>query len=159
MRPGLLLATVFTIGALPVFVRSSPAANGPTIRTEVTLVKTGVSVYDRNTRAPIHDLGAGDFQVHDEGEPREIVYFGKESGPLDLVLLLDVSGTMRESLPEVSELARSALRALEDGDRTAVLAFGKSTTVTQGLTADREAAASGIRGAFQARVGLDTDIN
>ena len=135
------------------------AADGPDFRATLTLVKADASVYDRQTHAPILDLQASDFRVVDEDQPRDIVWFGNDGGPLDLVLLLDVSGSVLEALPKIADAANDALSVLQPEDRAAVMAFSKRTVLTQPLTGGSEAVADGIRAATQVRIGLDTDIN
>jgi hypothetical protein len=135
------------------------AADLPTYSATIKLVRTDAYVYDRQTRAPIVDLQASDFTVFDEDQPRPIVYFADDTGPLDLLLLLDVSGSMRELLPQVAERAASALSVLQKDDRAGVMAFTKTTALLQPLTADSNAVTHGIRAALSVRIGLDTDIN
>ena len=136
-----------------------PASDITRFQTTFSLVKADVDAYDRRTDAPIPDLQASDFVVRDENEPREIAYFGNESGPLDLLFLLDVSGSVREMLPHIATSARDALSVLSQGDRAAVMAFSRTTVITQSFSGDFAAVADGIRGALNARIGLDTDIN
>jgi hypothetical protein len=135
-----------------------PAADLPTYSATIKLVRTDAYVYDRQTRAPIVVLQASDFTVSDEDQSRPIVYFADDTGPLDL-LLLDVSGSMRELLPQVAERAATALSVLQKDDRAGVMAFTKTTVLLQPLTADSDAVTHGIRAALSARIGLDTDIN
>ncbi|HJT88804.1 MAG TPA: VWA domain-containing protein [Bryobacteraceae bacterium] len=135
------------------------AAESPVFRGDVTLVKVEAQVYDRSTRALIRNLQAADFQISDGGQPREIAYFAHDTGPLDLLLLLDVSGTMQEVLPNLAAQAREALGHLGTKDRVAIMAFGKYHTLTQPFTGDFDAAAQGLRHIFDVQVGLDTDIN
>lgn len=149
----LIAAAAFGLAAM------APAADRPVFRSTVSLVKADVDVSHRHSHAPIADLQASDFEVFDEDEPRQIVYFGRESGPLDLLLLLDVSGSVRDILPEMANGAADALSALEPGDRAAVMAFSKTTALTQPLTADFRAVAQGIRTAMAIQIGTDTDIN
>src|SRR5262249_29631410 len=59
----------------------------PIFRAGVTLVRVDVEVTGRDQKN-IGDLTQQDFRVFDENEQREIAYFGKESEPLDLLLLL-----------------------------------------------------------------------
>ena len=66
---------------------------------------------------------------------------------------------MRELLPQVADRATAALSVLQPDDRAAVMAFTKTTALTQPLTADFGAVAQGIRAAMSLRIGLDTDIN
>lgn len=138
---------------------SALAADAPTFRATVTLVKADAYVYDRATRAPILGLQAPDFAVYDQEQQREIAYFAGESGPVDLVLLLDVSGSVREILPKLAQSATEALSFLQTGDRAAVMAFSKSTVLTAPLSAQADDVARGIRDAASLRIGLDTDIN
>jgi VWFA-related protein len=145
--------TVFALSALAL------AADAPTFHTTISLVKADAYVYDRQTHEPILNLQASDFQVLDEDRSREITYFGNDSGPLDLVLLLDVSGSVRETLPQLADAATTALSTLEEGDRSGVMAFTKTTVLTQPLTNHSEEVARGIRDATRLRIGLDTDIN
>lgn len=136
-----------------------PASDSPTFHTSVALVKADVEVYDRQTRSPILDLNASDFTVRDEDQPRDIVYFGYDSGPVDILLLLDVSGSVQEILPKIASCATDALSTLGEENRAAVMAFTKTSALTQPLTHDFRAVAEGIRATLSLRIGLDTDIN
>ncbi len=155
----LIRAALVFAAALLAPAAGAGAADGPVFRSTVSLVKADVDVYHRRTHAPILDLQASDFEVLDENEPREIIYFGKDSGPLDLVLLLDVSGSVREILPEIAVGAAHALAALQTGDRAAVMAFTKTTALTQPLSGDFGGVVQGIRSAMSIHIGSDTDIN
>jgi von Willebrand factor type A domain len=141
------------------FAAGALAADMPHFRSTVSLVKADVEVCHRHSGAPILDLKASDFTVFDEDEPREIAYFGTGSGPLDLLFLLDVSGSVREILPDIADCAADGLLALQPGDRAAVIAFSKTTALTEPLSGDLAAVADGIRAAMSVRIGLDTDIN
>lgn len=99
------------------------APDAPTFRATVTLVKADVEVYDRRTHAPIPGLTRSDFQVADEDQPCDIAYFGDASGPVDLLFLLDVSGSVGDILPRIANYAAAALSVLQPGDRSAVMAF------------------------------------
>lgn len=146
-------AVLFAFSALAI------TADVPTFHTTISLVKADAYVYDRQTRAPILDLQASDFKILDEDQPRELVYFGDESGPVDLLLLLDISGSVQDILPQVADSAVVALSALQEGDRCGVMAFTKTTAMTQPLTGDWKLVARGIRGAMALQIGNDTDIN
>jgi hypothetical protein len=135
------------------------AADRPTFQAKASLVKADVYAYDRKSGAAIPDLTADDFRVFDGDEPREIVHFGTEAAPLDLVFLLDVSGSVRDVLSRVAESAVDALSVLDEQDRAAVMAFSKKTVLTQSLTSDHQAVAQGVRAATSIQIGLDTDIN
>lgn len=131
----------------------------PTFRAGVSLVKVDAQVSDRNGRA-IAGLTSEDFQIFDEGERQKIVYFGQESEPLDLLLLLDVSGSMSRFLEQMAGAARTALTQLRTGDRVGVMLFARNAEVREPLTVDLHAVESEIREAVHARsLGSGTAIN
>lgn len=131
----------------------------PVFRAGVSLVKVDVQVTDGRGRT-IPDLTVADFEVFDEGEPRKISYFGREAEPLDVVLLLDVSGSMHRSLRELGDAAQAALGALHEGDRVAVMLFAREAAVQERFTPDFQAVQSGIRQAVGSRgLGSGTAIN
>jgi hypothetical protein len=152
MSPG-IPAALFALSALAL------GADDPAFRTSVSLVKADAYVYDRQTHAPILDLQRSDFTAYDEDQQRDITYFGNESGTVDILFLLDVSGSVRETLPGIAAATTDALRVLQPADRAAVMAFSKRTVLTQSLTAEVEGVANGIRAATTIRIGLDTDLN
>lgn len=135
------------------------AAESPDFHSDVRLVKVETYVYDKVTKAPISGLKQSDFAIFDGDEQRPIAWFSSDSGPLDLMLLLDVSGSMRQALPRVAVQADIALKTLRDRDRAGVIAFGAHCEITQDLTGDFDAVTKGILRTFLARVGGDTDIS
>lgn len=82
----------------------------------------------------ITGLDAADFQVYDEGELREIVRFGRENDPLALVILLDVSGSMRKYARQMATTARTALGHLKQGDEVSLMVFTKSVETISDFT-------------------------
>lgn len=90
-------------------------------RSDVSLVRVDaqVTLGDRL----VTDLRKDDFTVLDNGKPQPVLYFSNEEDPLDLVLVLDTSGSMRSSMEQVARSASSALQHLRPGDRVAVTRF------------------------------------
>jgi Ca-activated chloride channel family protein len=125
----------------------------------VALVKVDAEVTDRAGRV-ISGLTAADFEVTDDGSPQKIAWFGHDAEPLDLVLLLDVSGSMHRWLAELAGTAHGALGGLHAGDRVAVMLFAREAAVRQDLTANLSEVQSEIRDAVQDRsFGSGTAIN
>ncbi len=85
---------------------------------------------------PVTGLSAGDFEVLDNGAPAEVIGFANEDLPLDLVLLLDVSGSMKPTAEALAATSGTALETLRAEDRVALLTFSKATRVRAGLTSD-----------------------
>ncbi len=108
----------------------------------------------------IPDLTQRDFEILDDGEPQSILYFDHESEPLDLLLLLDVSGSMHRSLMELAGTARAALRPLGRMDRVAVMLFARESAVRQLFTGDFRLVEPEIANAVKAQdLGSGTAIN
>jgi len=97
-------------------------------RSDVSLVRVDAQVLDRDNRA-ITGLHAEDFILTEEGRPQPIRNFGLENMPVDVVLLLDVSRSMRPHVERIASAAHEALRVLGSGDRVAIMVFDRSSRV------------------------------
>jgi len=106
----------------------------PTFRADVSVVRVDAQVVEKER--VVEGLESGDFLVYDEGLPQKIEYFGRESEPLDLLLLLDVSGSMRRHVEELSRVAQGALRQLRMDDRVAVMVFSREAVLREEFTGD-----------------------
>jgi VWFA-related protein len=62
------------------------------------------------------------FRLFDDKDVRPILGFDTNA-PLELVLAIDVSGSMQEALPDVQEAARAFLKGLGPNDKVTVVAF------------------------------------
>src|SRR2546421_13054738 len=80
---------------------AAPAEDDAVFRTDVSLVRVDVQVLDRDNRA-ITDLRAQDFVLREEGQAQQIRNFARENMPVDVLLLFDVSASMR---PHVERIA------------------------------------------------------
>lgn len=110
--------------------------------------------------ALITDLTAQDFIIREDDRPQPIVYFGREKEPLSLLLLLDVSGSMRKYVEQVASVARQSLRYLRPKDRVALMVFARDSHVRTEFTDDMAAVAAEIRqAAGDESVGTATNIN
>lgn len=130
------------------------------------LFRTGVSdvrvvVQVLNDGQVLKGLTQADFVVSDQGVPQPIVYFGQEREPMDLLLLLDISGSMRKHIEQMSETAREALRFLSPGDRIGIMTFGVRTNVHFDLFDNHAEVARHLRTAVEDQeiVGYGTAIN
>ena len=131
----------------------------PTFRSDVALVKVDAQVVDRDGRN-ITGLTQQDFVVSDDGAPRKISYFARESEPLDLLLLLDVSGSMHRSLDQLATSARGALSQLHAEDRAAVMLFSREARIREPFTADFSKVATQMHEAVRDEsLGSGTAIN
>lgn len=128
-------------------------------RTGVSDVRVVVQVVENGK--VLKGLTKSDFVVTDRGEPQPVIYFGKEQEPLDLVLLLDISGSMRKHIEQMSETAAQALRHLSPGDRVAIMTFGVRTNLHFDFFDNHAEVARRLRTAAEDQeiVGYGTEIN
>ena len=94
-------------------------------RSTVTQVRVDAQVVSNGR--PVTGLTKDDFVIYDEGAPQPLVYFGHEEEPITVLLLLDVSGSMKRYLEQMGKTARQALGQLKGQDRAGVMVFSKGT--------------------------------
>jgi VWFA-related protein len=125
------------------------AQDQPTFRSDVALVHADVEVRDEH--GPVDGLTKENFRIADNGRLRNLVYFAHEEQPLDLILLFDVSSSMRPVVARVAEAAHKALGELREGDRIAVMAFDSKTVLVADFSGDFEAVETSIGEVLQSR--------
>lgn len=114
-------------------------ADDPAVfRSDVALVRVEAQVVDRNNHA-IPGLGPADFVLRESGQVQRIESVDSENVPIDLLLLLDVSASMRPHIQRISAAAHDALRQMRPTDRIAIMVFDRSTRVRMGFGASQEA--------------------
>ena len=121
-------------------------APNPTYRVDVDLTLIDVQVVDTATGQPIRNLRRSDFVVVADGQPRDIAVFEPENTPLDLAVVLDLSGiqpTLRVAgrvIGRPDPVWVGLIRMLDDlslQDRMAVVSFSSQPHLVSGLTSDR----------------------
>jgi len=121
-------------------------------------VRLDVQVLDGNQ--PIEGLSQSDFLVDDQDQPQKVAYFAHDSEPLNLLLLLDISGSMQRYIQQISQTARDAMKFLRPGDSVAIMVFGKTTAVHQDFADNLAESARQISKAVEDHdVGAGTMIN
>lgn len=98
-----------------------------TFRVESNLVVVPVSVTD-GTGQPVQGLVAKDFQLWEEGKLQEITQIGDpEQVPLDIAVLLDVSGSVDARFAfEQQAASRFLKQVLKTGDRATIFAIDQT---------------------------------
>ncbi len=100
------------------------------------LMRLNASVTDRQGRA-ISNLKASDFTVIENGEERKIMNVEPTSAPFNIVLLLDVSGSVEERMDFIRKAARNFLNTVGPQDRIAIVSFRDDIQVISDFTTDR----------------------
>jgi VWFA-related protein len=126
------------------------------IRVNTDLVVLDAQVIDRKTRKVFGPLRKEDFLILEENVNQEIAYFGQDQLPLSIVLLLDISGSVRPVIETIGEGANNALRHLKPEDEVAVIAFADYPKLIQSFTRNRTLTAARITDASQTDLGKGT---
>ncbi len=108
-------------------------AQQPTFRAGVDVVKVDVSI----ARGVEHVSGltAENFEVFDNGVKQKITNVATAQVPLEVYLVLDMSGSVEgEPLAQLKRAANALVDGLVPADRVALLTFTTTVTVRQELT-------------------------
>ncbi|MCI0485197.1 MAG: VWA domain-containing protein [Blastocatellia bacterium] len=111
--------------------------DGDAIVLNASLVNLNVSVTDRSGVA-LQKLKKEDFEVSENNQQQAIEYFAPSSAPFNLVLILDLSGSIQDKLKIVKSAALRFIDEIGPQDRVAVLAFTHDIHVISQLTSNRD---------------------
>jgi VWFA-related protein len=125
------------------------AAQEPIFRADSRLVLMDVQVLERDGGKAIGTLAREDFEIQDEGHAQDIRIFEFGSTQVDLVLLVDVSGSMIEASRAMVQTLRWALLELGPEDRMALTAFSSHVNVVFPLSHPAAATVEAAQGAVQ----------
>ena len=89
---------------------------------DVDVVQISAVVTDDDGRF-VRGLKQSDFRVEEDGKPQKLTHFAAENIPLELVAAIDVSGSMREAMPDVKAAAKQFLGGLQPKDQVTLLGF------------------------------------
>ncbi|MBI4892480.1 MAG: VWA domain-containing protein [Acidobacteria bacterium] len=112
-------------------------AQTPTFQTGVSQVRVDVEVYDRG--GPVSNLALQHFKVKDNGHEQKVVHVTQNEEPLDVILVFDISGSMKKTVENVAATARKSLGQLRQGDRVSVMTFASRPRLLCGFTEDLQA--------------------
>jgi VWFA-related protein len=127
----------------PVASAPQPPPKPFTLEVNVEVVSVTAVVFDKAGRF-VRGLGPKDVQLLEDGVPQEVSYFREASSqgdpservPLSVVLVLDTSGSMNESLHFLQEAVLSFVYKLEDVDTAMVVSFNESVKGSAEFTGD-----------------------
>jgi len=143
-----VLAAVLTLGSIPAMTQGvqepAPQVQRPTFRSASSLVALNVTVQDRAAKY-VSGLQSNDFAVFEDGVKQDVQFFESARVPLDLIVLLDTSASMRDKLDTVHAAASGFLKTLRPDDRGAVVSFSTTVTVAQALTQDQALLQSALK--------------
>jgi len=95
-----------------------------------------VRVTDLNNRA-IADLSKNDFEVTESGTEREILSVEPTTAPFNLVLLLDISGSVENYVDFIRKAARNFVGTVGKNDKIAIIIFNEDVKTISTFTTDK----------------------
>ncbi|MGC4052127.1 MAG: VWA domain-containing protein [Paludibaculum sp.] len=116
----------------------------PTFRVTARLVEVYATVFDRQDRR-IGGLREQEFNILDGGNPQRIEKFEASTEGLALTIVMDTTGSMRDSLPVVKNAISLLIDQLREEDQVAVYGFAGSLDRLQEFTRDKRAAKLAVR--------------
>lgn len=118
----------------PSFAEKVLAADVP----QASIKRAAVRVTDLQNRT-ISGLKAEDFTITENNEPREIIAIQPATAPVNLVLLLDVSGSVDNYVNFIRKAARSFVETVGKNDRLSIVIFNDDVKVLSKFTTDKAA--------------------
>jgi VWFA-related protein len=101
------------------------------------LMRFNASVTDRNGRA-IGGMRESDFTVWENGIERRVTSVAPANEPFNLVLLLDVSGSVQERMDFIRKAARDFLRTTSPQDKISIISFRDDIQMISDFSTDRQ---------------------
>ncbi len=74
------------------------------------------------------------FRVFENNARQEIAHFSAVDAPVDMMLMVDTSGSMREQLSLIRQAAEEFVQRMRSQDRVGVIAFGEQVELLADLT-------------------------
>ena len=96
--------------------------------------KLTVTVVEKKSGAPVKDLKPGEFRVTLGKSPRRVLSAEYETGPVDVVLMLDTSLIGAQ----ISSLAPSLIAELGEKEQMAIVAYHSSADLIQEFTSSKD---------------------
>jgi Ca-activated chloride channel homolog len=104
-------------------------------RVNVEAIQVTVSVSDDAGRF-VGGIPQSAFHVFEDGKPQRIVYFASKDVPLELVVAVDISGSMTTSMPKLKKAVKEFLLAVPSKDQVTLLGFNDSVFALTRKTTD-----------------------
>src|SRR5215471_11525962 len=112
-------------------------AQQPTFKSGTQIVSLFVTVADAQKRL-VPDLTQDDFSVFDNDKPQPIIYFDNSIRPINVVVMLDTSGSMTLTIDLLKQAAEQFLIRLLPDDKARVGAFNDKIQINAKWSNNRD---------------------
>jgi VWFA-related protein len=107
------------------------------IKIDSRLVNLNVKVTDASGKL-IPDLNKDDFQIFEDSVEQEVAQFEPVTSPVNVVLLLDLSGSTQDRWKVIKKAAKKFIDTLSPNTHIAVAAFARRFVLISDFTDDRK---------------------
>jgi VWFA-related protein len=140
-----LLILVFLGPALSIRAQEpTTQSQSPIFRVDVRVVQVDAQVLSKKTRHVARELKRDDFEIYEDNVRQQVSSFSQDTLPLSVVLLFDLTDSVRPVLKSLAEGALETLQHLKPEDEVAVMVYAASAQVLQEATTDRTLAVAAI---------------
>ena len=108
-----------------------------------TLISVPVTVSDREGRY-ISGLKKEDFSLYENGVEQNITSFSTYDEPVSVALLIDTSGSTKETLEKIKDAAGDFIELLNPKDKCLIATFDSQVNVLNALTSDQQTLKSSL---------------
>ncbi len=91
------------------------------------------------------DMRVEELALTEDGAAQKVEFFNRDTAPIDVVLLVDTSGSVEGMLDVIQSAALSFVKQLGPGDRFSVLGFSDHPVILLDWSNDLKAAAAALR--------------
>jgi VWFA-related protein len=123
------------------------------LRVDVRVVQVDTQVLSKKTHHAARELKKEDFEVYEDNVRQQVSSFSQDTLPLSVVLLFDLTDSVRPVLKSLAEGALEALHHLKAEDEVTVMVYAASAQVLQEATTDRALAVAAIEKASRMESG------
>jgi VWFA-related protein len=125
----------------------------PVYRVDVHVVLVDAQVLSKKARQAARELKKEDFELYEDNVRQQVSSFSQDTLPLSVVLLFDLTDSVRPVLSSLADGALEALQHLKPEDEVTVMTYAASAQVLQEATTDRALAAAAIEKASRMESG------
>jgi VWFA-related protein len=104
-------------------------------KVDVDVVQVTATVTDESGHF-VRGLTRQDFRLYEDGKPQSVTSFFSENVPTEMIVAVDVSGSMTDAMPKVKESVKGFLTAIRPADRVTLLGFNDSVFTLARPTVD-----------------------
>ena len=94
-------------------------------KVDVDIVQVTVTLTDEDGEF-VSGIPQSAFHVAEDGKPQTIIHFASEDAPLELIVAVDISGSMAGAMPKLKRAVKDFLGAVPAGNQVTLLGFNDS---------------------------------